>query len=319
MRETNKVSNKTALLITSGVSLDRTNSGASKRLDTLNSILRIAGFSVTIIPEHEFYDLSEGLLYDLAVVYGTSRPSVIRSAKRQSLYVWYDACDSQTLLKCSLIVSGRLREAIALVKSTLDHLIMPTLDIVTFISENDKNWEISLNLATKKCFVISNILKTQELIGGESNRIVFVGDGQYLPNRLAIEFIEKIADELSKDIKIMIFGRGLYSSHPQIVTKGYVEAQELYKFGDIHLAPIKVGTGIKNKVVEPLLHGLNVVTTPNGANGLNRLSNLHIAKSAKEFAKVIMSIDKTKTFPLNTKIYKRNDIEDLITFLGRLL
>ena len=318
MRDTNTVPDKTALLVTSGVSLDRTNSGASKRLSTLNSILRVAGFNVTTIPHHEFHDLSGEQLYQLAVVYGTSNPSVIRSAKRQALHVWYDACDSQTRLRYSLIVSGRLREALALAKSTLEHLVMPTLDIVTFISESDKNWEASLNLATKNCFVIGNILKTQELIGEKSNRIVFVGDGKYLPNRLAIEFIEKIADELPKDSKITIFGRGFISTHPQIVIKGYVEEQELYKFGDIHLAPIKVGTGIKNKVVEPLLHGLNVVTTPNGANGLNRLSNLHIAKSAKDFAKVIMSIDKTRTFSLNAEIYKRNDIDDLITFLRRL-
>jgi hypothetical protein len=66
-----------------------------------------------------------------------------------------------------------------------------------------------------------------------------------------------------------------------------VSDDELYGVGDIHLAPVFSGSGIKNKVAEPLFYGLKVITTKHGSNGLMQSKKLLVRNTPKEFAEAI--------------------------------
>lgn len=309
---------RSALLVTSDVSLDKAESGASIRLTTIQEILCKAKYTVTIITFENLFSIANEDFYDLVVVYGTTNASIIQRAKRQGTHIWYDACDSQMLLRLSLLRAGAGKEALVLARDTLRFLFLSKLDIVTFISETDSFWEVALKRATNKKFIFSNSYKIRSLTSHEPRRIVFIGDGNYLPNRKALKFIEKIADLLPKDMKVTVLGRDLISCHPKLIMKGYVDKKDLYKFGDIHIAPIKVGAGVKNKVAGPLLYGLNVITTRNGANGIRSVDNLHIAKSAKDFADTILRISDLKVSSKNDNVFARDESSELASYLYKL-
>lgn len=309
---------RSALLVTSDVSLDKAESGASIRLTTIQKILYKAKYTVTIITFEKLFSIANEDFYDLVIVYGTTNTAIIKRAKRQGSHIWYDACDSQTLLRLSLLKAGSGKEALVLARDTLRYLFLSKLDIVTFISERDSLWEVALKRAANKKFILSNSYKIKSLTSHGPQRVVFIGDGNYLPNRKALKFIEKIADLLPNDMKITVLGRDINSSHPKLILKGYVDEKDLYKYRDIHIAPIKVGAGVKNKVAGPLLHGLNVITTRNGANGIRSVDNLHIAKSAEDFADTILRISDLKVSSKSDNVFARDESSELASYLYKL-
>ncbi len=71
----------------------------------------------------------------------------------------------------------------------------------------------------------------------------------------------------------------------------------MYFENDIHLAPIVDGAGVKNKVLIPYLLGITVLTTEEGANGLEPKSNL-VVTAIEDFRTKLDDILE------NTRIYK---------------
>jgi hypothetical protein len=82
------------------------------------------------------------------------------------------------------------------------------------------------------------------------------------------------------------------------------------------LAPIFTGSGIKNKVAEPLWHGISVITTQNGANGLRKNDNLIIAKSPVDFAAAIKLIQGNRLTKIQTNIYQLDQTAKLLELLN---
>jgi glycosyltransferase involved in cell wall biosynthesis len=64
---------------------------------------------------------------------------------------------------------------------------------------------------------------------------------------------------------------------PRVTVTGYVSDEELLRFyrnARVAVVPLRVGAGMKGKIVEALHHGVPLVTTPVGAQGLEGLSPL---------------------------------------------
>jgi hypothetical protein len=134
-------------------------------------------------------------------------------------------------------------------------------------------------------FPVSDLLREIHLSG--SKRLVFVGDGRYLPNRHAIVFLEDVLSRLPSDVSIHVFGMGFDVRNARFVFHGYTPANGIYLENDIHLAPIFSGAGIKLKVAVPAWNGLRVITTPEGANGLEKSINITISESVIDFVQQI--------------------------------
>lgn len=81
---------------------------------------------------------------------------------------------------------------------------------------------------------------------------------------------------------------------PQVTVTGYVPDEELMRFyGSARVAavPLRVGAGMKGKVVEALYHGLPLVTTTVGAQGLDGLPSIvPVTDEANEFASGIVDL-----------------------------
>jgi GT2 family glycosyltransferase/glycosyltransferase involved in cell wall biosynthesis len=126
--------------------------------------------------------------------------------------------------------------------------------------------------------------------------LLFVGSFPHPPNRdaahwLVEEILPLIHAQLG-DVTAYIVG-----SHPTddikalardgIRVLGWVpDLTELYESARLFVAPLRYGAGMKGKVGESLAHGLPVVTTPMGAEGmgLQHGDDMLIAESATGFA-----------------------------------
>ena len=60
----------------------------------------------------------------------------------------------------------------------------------------------------------------------------------------------------------------------------------------ISIAPLRYGAGVKGKIGEALMHGLPVVTTPIGAEGMGLVDGEHalIAQAGEEFARAVVAL-----------------------------
>jgi hypothetical protein len=148
-----------------------------------------------------------------------------------------------------------------------------------------------------------------------------VGDGAYEPNSDALDFLNKLGESLQE--KILVIGRGYESGkvHSYCEFIGYLSENEIYKTKDIHLAPIRIGAGIKTKVALPLFLGMRVVAFTRATNGLKPSYNLYTADSIEEFTKEIIKLRGDKTWKFEghkSDLYLEDQSDELRSLLSRL-
>jgi GT2 family glycosyltransferase/SAM-dependent methyltransferase/glycosyltransferase involved in cell wall biosynthesis len=130
--------------------------------------------------------------------------------------------------------------------------------------------------------------------------ILFVGSFPHLPNRDAAQWLAEEIMPLvclqDPDIPAYIVGSepteeimALASDNVRVL--GWVpDLESLYEHVRLSVAPLRYGAGVKGKVGESMAHGLPVVTTRLGAEGmgLEHESDVLIADSAQAFAAEIL-------------------------------
>jgi glycosyltransferase involved in cell wall biosynthesis len=112
----------------------------------------------------------------------------------------------------------------------------------------------------------------------DRNRIVFVGDCRWQPNReAALWIVNKLAASLQynfPDIEIQLVGRETEKiakdARPKnVIAMGYVDRIEpVYQDAICALAPISAGSGVNIKVIEALVEGLPVIGSPMARRGI---------------------------------------------------
>jgi hypothetical protein len=130
---------------------------------------------------------------------------------------------------------------------------------------------------------------------GEQRRVVLAGDWGYPPNRDALRWfcasVLPVLEARAPDAgwAVHLYGPGAEGAASRRVrVLGYAKAPDaLYRWGDVHAAPVRFGAGVKRKVLLPLLAGLPVVTTPAGAHGLRPHLLLDVAPGPEGFAAAV--------------------------------
>jgi GT2 family glycosyltransferase/glycosyltransferase involved in cell wall biosynthesis len=136
----------------------------------------------------------------------------------------------------------------------------------------------------------------------ERSGLVFVANFDHTPNVDAILDFHThswplIADAIP-DAHLMVVG---FSPPPavkalhgdRITVTGQVPETGPYLDGArISIAPLRYGAGVKGKIGEALMHGLPVVTTPIGAEGMNLQDGEHvlIAEPGEDFARAVIRL-----------------------------
>lgn len=134
--------------------------------------------------------------------------------------------------------------------------------------------------------------------------LVFVGNLNYPPNIEAVEFIVKDLIPLLRkkipDIKILISGfdpsqklEKMILNQPEITLKKSVkDIRESYASGKVFIAPLFIGTGLQNKILEAMAMNLPCITTNlvNSAIQAEKDKEIIIANSPENFINAIKEL-----------------------------
>jgi glycosyltransferase involved in cell wall biosynthesis len=312
---------KQALIIATEVATNGFESGASLRLDSIRELVEDAGFKVSVFSRKEANEKLTGE-WDLVVMISFATAKFLRRARKHTKYLWFDATDSWTLTRLSLIRQGELKHVFTFLRDLFYLQRAPKIDQLTFISRRDAIKEKRWWSMKKNPLILPILGLDREVMPSEEIRFVFVGDGNYGPNKKALKFLSKTLSYLHHNVRIHLYGRNLTTSDSRFIRHGYVEESKFYAKGDIHLAPIRSGAGIKMKASIPLWNGLKVIASPEGANGFSNSPALLVAATPKAFALHMKALQIQKNSPkpiaLRSEIYMENQVQDLANWLENL-
>lgn len=146
-------------------------------------------------------------------------------------------------------------------------------DEVWVSSTRDQDWLAAHGLNT---YVVENTVLHRSLLEpGDPRHLLFVGNLEYLPNRVGLqEFIGTVWDNLrAAGYHLTVVGRGSERIRgPAIRGHGYVqELLPFYEAAGVVISPIPMGAGSQNKILEALGWGRPVVAYEGAIAGLSAL------------------------------------------------
>lgn len=215
------------------------------------------------------------------------------------------ACDSVSLANRNSMLSANspVRKAyhwlVARRCRQFEQAIMPLYNHVIFVSRRDAD---QANLpAGVPVSVISNGVDTSIPISRKPTStdrsvIVFHGNFSFVPNSEALDFlIRHVGPALVSEFghtgfEVRAFGSGVSREHlsfaidlPWLKFYGYVEdvLSEL-AVGTVYVAPIAMGAGVKNKILDAMICGLPVVGTEEAFSGLDVLPGVHVIVCSRD-------------------------------------
>ncbi|MBV8118804.1 MAG: glycosyltransferase [Alphaproteobacteria bacterium] len=135
-------------------------------------------------------------------------------------------------------------------------------------------------------------------------RLIFVGTFGYFPNLDAARFLCRevlpILRRLSdREIRIDLVGSGStaamagFAGRSEVEVHGFAEnLAPLYAAADVAAVPVRAGGGTRIKILEAFAHGVPVVTTALGAEGIDADDGVHLlfADDAEAFARACLRL-----------------------------
>ncbi len=154
-----------------------------------------------------------------------------------------------------------------------------------------------------RCEVVPNIHEISLTDASpEKNTLIFVGGFSHDPNIDAVlYFCREILPLIRKnkpDVHVMIVGSNppdeiVRLGSDSVTVTGYVPTTTTYLHRScVSVAPLRYGAGMKGKIGEAMAHGVPVVTTPVGAQGmgLTDRKNVMISDSPQHFAAAVVEL-----------------------------
>ena len=132
--------------------------------------------------------------------------------------------------------------------------------------------------------------------------LVFTGNMSYPPNIKAAQFlaleIMPLLKQTNPDIILVIAGASPHSSVKKLASKNIIvtgwldNITDAYNQSKIFVAPMQIGTGMQNKILEAMAMEVPVVTSDlaSTAIGATHKENILIANSANEYAEHITTL-----------------------------
>ncbi len=167
--------------------------------------------------------------------------------------------------------------------------------------------------------------------------IVFTGNMSYPPNVSAVVYIAKniipLLVEKKPDIKFLIAGatptnivKDLASEN--ITVSGWMnDIRDAYNESRVFLAPLKIGTGLQNKLLEAMAMQIPCITSAlaNNAIGATHNKNILIGNSPKEYTLLVLdcleNVEKAKKIAVAGKMHVTQNFNwsALTTEMGDIL
>lgn len=241
---------------------------------------------------------------------------------------WLDLCDAISLLYKRQIKATKnvLKKILLSIERkrvlSVEKSCIKNYNLITMISEVDKT-ELTSQVDTKKIVIIRNAVS-----GKDSNKLVehnplelcFLGELSYIQNHEAAMYIVKnimpAINSINPNITIKIIGKNpqkkliqIARENPNVKLTGFVEnlAEELQS-ANAMICPIKISSGLQNKVLESMYYGVPVITTEQVAKSITVDEEILLqANSLEEWINKILYIvndqEKRNILSKNVKKY----------------
>ncbi len=197
-------------------------------------------------------------------------------------------------------------EAKRLVK--FENLAFEYFDNHTIISEQDRSYIFHENKSSIS--IISNGIDSTYFTPQNSQPefdLVFVGNLSYPPNVNSAQYIcRELIPELEQrkpDISVLFSGANpsksvLSLQKKNIKVMGWTEdIRSAYSSGKIFLAPMHIGTGLQNKLLEAMSMELPCITSPlaNQALGAKNGQEIYVGNSKEDYVQLILDLLNNKS------------------------
>ncbi|MCE9587140.1 MAG: glycosyltransferase family 4 protein [Verrucomicrobia bacterium] len=263
-----------------------------------------------------FEDWIKAFGNDLKVVF-LSRPHVavqfLNAIKKNSsasiVYYGHDLHVERMNLQNILVPGSFTEETVEAVKNMeeecwdkSDVILYPSIDEVNLLREKYPHRRINiLPIECRADTEINEAVTPNDF--GERDGMLFVGGFSHLPNQDAVLwFLKEVYPLMAKklpDLHVSIAGNAPTDeikarASKQVVVTGRVSEEELrslYNKVKVVVAPLRIGAGVKGKVVESLRMGVPVVTTSIGVQGLPGYEDaIAVADDPADFAKAVQDL-----------------------------
>ena len=188
-----------------------------------------------------------------------------------------------------------------------EHFIFDDFDFTTIISEQDRN--LIVNIKNDTTVVVPNGVDystyKHQVLDKEFD-LIFTGNMAYPPNVDSVIYLANnimpLVWEKQPNIKLVIVGakpapkvQKLKSKN--IIVTGWVEdISEYYAKSKVFVAPMQIGTGLQNKLLEAMAMQLPCITSNLANNALNAEPNksVLIGENPKDYANHIVQLLENK-------------------------
>jgi len=140
--------------------------------------------------------------------------------------------------------------------------------------------------------------------------IFYSGSYLYPPNKQAIDLLNKyFMPKLLKnfpDLKLILTGGGYYNNHSWLINLGIVSKNYLIKLlkeAQLILVPIYEGYGTRVKIIEALMLGTPVISSPKGIEGIDYKLDTFNTSLVHKKKKILL--DYTITVLKNNQLFKK--------------
>lgn len=206
---------------------------------------------------------------------------------------------------------------------TYEHVIFEYFEARTIISEEDRRY--IYHPERKDIAIITNGIDTDFFQKGENQfeatyDLVFTGNMSYPPN---IETAEYIVNEVmpllrarKPDLSLLIAGSSparrvkALGAQPGVTVSGWMDdIRDAYRHAKVFFAPMQIGTGLQNKLLEAMAMELPCVTSTlaNKALKANHGTDIMVADEAESYAEMIHTLlddcDTRQAFGAKGRLY----------------
>lgn len=187
----------------------------------------------------------------------------------------------------------------------------------TIISEQDRT--LIRHQQRDKIVVIPNGVSGEFLNYDENiektHDLVFVGNMSYPPNVEAVKYIHENILSKNEELSLLVSGSSPHSSikklaesNTQITLTGWVDdIRKSYKRGRIFIAPMTIGTGMQNKLLEAMALGIPCITTPLANNAIH----------AKPGSDILVSSDNDEIMGFINKLLANDEYRSTLAEKGK--
>lgn len=184
-----------------------------------------------------------------------------------------------------------------------EHLIFKSFENKVIISEQDR--ELIIHAQNDKIEIIRNGVDRDFFKAKETKKefeLLFTGNMSYPPN---VDGVHYLVDQVlplvwqeKPEVKFVIAGANPSSSvlklkSERVIVTGWVDdIRAYYAKAKVFIAPMQIGTGLQNKLLEAMSMNVACITSPLANNALKatHLDNILIGQETEDFKRLILNL-----------------------------